>query len=115
MFLAVFFVVAQLAQNFLSDEYGLVAGGVAAGLLLFALSPLQRIAEGVANTAMPGVKSFNEMSHAERLEAYLRSARIAWADGAIDRSERAMLDGLRETLGLSTEETTRLESEAARS
>ncbi|MBI4394019.1 MAG: hypothetical protein HY556_09530 [Euryarchaeota archaeon] len=114
MFLAVFFVVAQLAQNFLSDEYGLVVGGVAAGLMLFALSPLQRVAEDVANAAMPGVKSFNEMSHPERLAAYLRSAKIAWADGAIDRSERAMLDGLRETLGLSTDEATRLESEASR-
>lgn len=112
-FLAVFFVVAQLAQAYLTSEYGLLLGGVSAGLLLFVLSPLQRLAERVAETAMPGVKPASAMDQSERLRAYLESARVAWADGVLDKSERAMLERLRETLGLSLEDASRLEREAA--
>ncbi|MBI4394286.1 MAG: hypothetical protein HY556_10920 [Euryarchaeota archaeon] len=112
-FLAVFFVVAQLVQNALGEVYGWLVGGVAAGLLLFALSPLQRIAEQVAHAALPGAKPIAAMNRDERLLVYRDTARVVWADGAIDRNERAMLDKLRETLGLTREEASVIESEAA--
>jgi hypothetical protein len=114
VFLVVFFVVAQLAQNVLSAEFGLVAGGVAAGLLLFAISPLQRFAERVADTAMPGVKGVGDMTPSERTVVYREAARQAWSDGHLDASERAMLDRLRGTLRLGTDEASRLESEASK-
>ena len=113
-FLAVFFVVAQLAQNYLAGVYGWLAGGVAAGLLIFALSPLQHFAERVANAAMPGVRSIAEMAHPERLDLYREQAGLMWADGVIDRQERALLDSLRKRLGLSHEEAASIESEASR-
>lgn len=113
IFLAVFFVVAQVAQTYLTGEYGLVLGGISAGLLLFALAPLQRFAERVADAAMPGVKSVNELTHPERLALYREQARAAWADGVLDKSERNLLDNLRTRLGLSEEEAHRLEREAA--
>jgi hypothetical protein len=112
IFVAVFFVVAQVAQTFLTAEYGLLLGGASAGLLLFALNPLQRLAESVANVAMPGVRSVVEMNHPERSALYREHARIAWADGAVDKNERMLLNHLREGLGLSAEEALRLETEA---
>lgn len=113
-FLAVFLVVGQLAQNYFTQGLGLLAGGVAAGLMLFALSPLQRFAEKVADTALPNVKSAGEMSHPERSDTYRRMARAAWADGNLSRDERNLLDQLREQLELSRDEAARLESEASR-
>jgi len=40
---------------------------------------------------------------------------FAWADGTIDRSERAMLDRLRVRLGLSAEDAMAAEAKASRS
>lgn len=39
------FITAQVAQNFLSDEFGLLMGGVVAGVVVFAAFPLQHLAE----------------------------------------------------------------------
>ena len=60
IFAASFFVAAVTAENFLTDRYGWVVGGVAAGLLLFALTPLQRFSEHVADRAMPHVRDDSE-------------------------------------------------------
>jgi hypothetical protein len=114
VFLAVFFIVAQLAQSYLSSELGLLAGGVAAGLMLFALTPLQRFAERVADTAMPGVKAASAMSAAERVQVYRDAAHEAWSDGVLERNERALLDKLQQSLRLSRDEAMRIEQEAAR-
>jgi hypothetical protein len=112
LFVAVFFIVAQLAQNVLSDQLGLVVGGVAAGLMLFALAPLQRFAERVADVAMPGVRSPGELGSSERAAMYREWARIAWADGAMSADERRLLDAARGRLGLSHEDASRIEREA---
>jgi hypothetical protein len=114
VFIGVFLVVTQVAQNYLS-QYGVLAGGIAAGVLLFALTPLQRFAERVADTAMPDVKAVSEMSGAERLAVYRDAAVQAWEDGTLDRSERALLDRLQKSLRLRPEEAMRVEQDAARS
>lgn len=114
VFLAVFFVVAQLVQNYFQTNLNWAVGGVAAGLLLFALNPLQHLAERVANTAMPGVKSIRDMSDPEKTNLYEDQVRFAWSDGMIDRSERLMLDNLRRRLGLDAEAAAAIETEYAR-
>jgi hypothetical protein len=113
VFLAVFFIVAQLAQNYLSSELGLLAGGVAAGLMLFALTPLQRFAERVADTAMPGVKPVGAMSHDDRVALYRDQLRAAWADGTLTQDERRMLAIARERLRITDAEAMRCEREVA--
>jgi hypothetical protein len=112
MFLAVFFIVGQLVQNFLSKELDLIAGAVAAGLMLFALSPLQKVAQRVADAAMPGVKAVGEMTPDERLRIYREAVQGAWADGVMTHDERDMLDRLCASLGLHDSEAKRVEREA---
>lgn len=114
VFIGLFFVVSESAAAFFSDRVGTYLGIVAAGTLVFAIAPLQHFAQRVADRAMPGVKAVEEMSPDERLILYHQQAAAAWGDGAIDRSERALLDKLREGLGLSGEEAARIESAAAR-
>ncbi|MGQ0536670.1 MAG: hypothetical protein ACT4PT_11435, partial [Methanobacteriota archaeon] len=109
-FIAVFFIAAQLAQNYLTESLGWAVGGIMAGLLLFAIAPIQRIAERVAHVAVPDAKATREMTEDERADVYLEAARLAWADGAMSRDERALLDGLRAKLGLSPDATARLET-----
>lgn len=89
-FVAVFFVVAQIAQTFLSETYGLVVGGTAAGLLLFAIAPLQRLAERVAARAVPVVGHAPPPSPEEsdrRLRVYRRAVRHALRDGLTPEEE----------------------------
>ncbi|MBI4394017.1 MAG: hypothetical protein HY556_09520 [Euryarchaeota archaeon] len=52
-FIAVFFIASEAAQAFFAGSLGPYVGIVAAGALVFALAPLQRAADRVANAAMP--------------------------------------------------------------
>jgi hypothetical protein len=111
IFLGVFFVVAQIAQGYLQQTQGYVVAGVATGALLLAIRPLERLADRVANAAVPGAA---RLSRDDRSRVYLEAAREAWADGSISRDERAMLDRTRTALGITADEALRLEGEAAR-
>jgi hypothetical protein len=114
-FIGVFFVVSESASSFFATSgLGTYLGIAAAGLLVFALAPLQRAAEKVASAAMPGVKAPSEMSLDERARVFLEAARACWADGNLSRDERQVLDRLRESLNLPEHEAMRLEREAAR-
>lgn len=113
VFLAVFLVATQVAENYL-DAYGVLLGGVAAGLLLFFLGPIQRGAERLAQTAIPAAKRPADMTADERLAIYRTQAQIAWQDGKVDRKDREMLLSLRGQLGLSAEAAEAAELEAMR-
>jgi hypothetical protein len=108
-FLAVFIVFQQLIQAVSNEFFGAIGGAVAAGLLLFALTPLQRWADRVSYRAVPG--SAKRGSHAERLHIYREQLEVAWADGRLTAKERLLFSNLQERLGLSAEEAARLESE----
>lgn len=117
VFIGVFFVVSEGAQQFLADDQaGLGLGpylGIAAtGLLVFALAPLQQAAERLATAAVPGAKAVGEMSRDERAELYRAMTRTAWQDGVLDRNERALLKELQQRLALTPAEAERLEAEA---
>lgn len=86
-FVAVFLVVAQLAQNFFGQVYGWALGGVTAGLLLFVLAPIQRVAERIANAAMPGVQDSESWRSNRKADAYRFAVRMALADGVLTREE----------------------------
>lgn len=96
VFLGVFFVAAELAQNFLSNEYGWALGGLTAGLLLFAISPIQRVAERVASVAVPTVLTRDE----KKRDLYGLAVSVALADGLVTREEERHLARLAEELHL---------------
>lgn len=112
IFLAVFVVVAQVAQNLLEGAFGWLAGGAAAGVLVFALAPIQRAAERVARAAMPATQDTPEYRLVKKREVYLAALDGALADGTISEKERAALARIADQLGLTVSETVALEREA---
>ncbi|HVM45503.1 MAG TPA: hypothetical protein VM582_06165 [Candidatus Thermoplasmatota archaeon] len=114
IFVAAFFVASELSAQLFSDYTGsAVAGILTAGLLVFALTPLQAFAERVALAAVPDARPPQAWTPQERAEFYREQARLAWADGALTREERRMLDAARARLGLSHEDAARIEAETA--
>jgi len=117
VFLLILFIVAQLTESYAErfvGQFGWLLGAVAAGALLFALEPLQRWTRRVAEAAVPSTATTSTGGALDPREVYREAARIAWADGMLDRSERAILDGLASRLGLNVDETVRIEREASR-
>lgn len=111
-FLAVVFVVAQLVQAFAGLMFGAIAGAVAAGLLLVAIHPLQRMAERVSDAAMPHVSDTAEYRTVRKREVYLAAVESAMDDGEITDKERNVLATLADQLGLGVKETVEIERAA---
>ncbi|MHB8603861.1 MAG: hypothetical protein ACYDCK_01295 [Thermoplasmatota archaeon] len=97
--LAVLFIVAQVAQNFLASQYGLILGGVVAGAFLFAAHPLQRALEHGFGRAAREPRGAALMGSAAR-EQYKTALRLALHDGAITRAEERYLAKLAQQLGV---------------
>lgn len=109
-FVAVFFVISEAAATVLGDTTGSQYWGIAgAGLLVFAIAPLQRLAERLSDKALPGVKPIMDMDDAERAFAYGEAVKAAWADGVLSRDERALLDRLGQSLKLDDARAARIE------
>ena len=102
-FIAVFFVVSEGAATVLSDQLGALAGLLATGLLVFALAPLQRSAERLANAALPAVQDTPEYRAYRQLQIYGEALTDAHAKGPITPVGRLALEKLRESLGLAEE------------
>jgi hypothetical protein len=118
IFLAAFFVVNKVTENlvasrFENDQVGIYAGGVVAGLLLFAISPLQKVADRLSRAVVPSAGPVSGMAHSERIDLYRQQAALVWSDGTMGPKERTLLDALRTRLAIPLEDATRLESEAA--
>jgi hypothetical protein len=110
IFLGVFFVTTQLAQNFLSTEYGWAYGGAVAGLMLFAISPMQRVAERVAATAVPARTEATGLE-GRKAEIYKAALEGALQDGVVTDRERTMLQRLQLELGIANAEARTLEAD----
>lgn len=97
--LAALFIVAQVAQNFFAAEYGLLMGGVVAGAVVFAASPLQRAME-----ARSASRSTSPTAHtvpvARRERTYRNALRLAMRDRKLTAAEEAHLFELAEDLGI---------------
>lgn len=98
-FLAVFFVVSEGAQLLFAGFAGSeLLGILAAGALLFGLAPIQRMADRIAERAVPDAGQSPEATGAQR---YRTAVETALADGVITREEERYLAELAEELGLS--------------
>lgn len=97
VFFGIFIIVAQLAQNFLSESLGWMMGGLVAGVMLFAIAPIQRLAERVAVTAVPLHAAAKED---RQVELYRMALALALSDRVITRDEERHLARLAEKLGV---------------
>jgi hypothetical protein len=110
LFLALFFIVGQMVERSF-EGYGWLAGSIVAGLALFAIQPMQRLGERLASTVLPEPSLRKD----KRLEIYGEQLRLVWEDGYMGSKERLLLDQLRNQLGITHEQASKLETEAAQS
>jgi uncharacterized membrane protein YebE (DUF533 family) len=97
--LLAFLVVSRIAANYL-NEAGAVAGGVAVGVMMFGLAPVQKAAERLADKALPQVNDSAEYLTFKKLEVYQAAVESAAQWGRIDDRGRALLDELARRLAL---------------
>jgi hypothetical protein len=111
VFLAVMFVISEGASQFLSDELGKVTGLLAAGVLMFFLTPLQRFAERVASTAMPNTQNTPEYAVFRKMQVYEAAVAEAQQEGGISPKERSLLVRLCDSLEISVSDAEAIELE----
>jgi hypothetical protein len=116
IFVAVFFVVSQLIEVLAGEAFGAVLGAIAAGVLLFAIHPLQRLADRISDRAMPTVRP-NDPAYVlrKKRETYRNAYAVAWADGHLTQKDMRLLTEFKEALGLPDKEYAAIEKEWAKS
>jgi hypothetical protein len=122
-FVALFLIVSKLGETVAQSAFqgqgplwGTLMGAVAAGLLLFALRPLERMGEKVAETVLPGDRPGKRRSGGPAsLKHYREQVELVWSDGIMGLRERTLLEDLRNRLGISPEDALRIEHETAQS
>ena len=111
IFVALMFFISEAASTFLSAELGNLAGLLAAAVLMFFLSPLQRFADRVASAAMPNTKNTPEYAAFRKMQVYESALAEAQHEGGISDRERALLVRLRDSLGISEADAETIERE----
>lgn len=99
LFITAFFVASEVAQRYFEASVGPYLGIVAAGGLVFALAPLQRLTDRLADAALPGGASAPSTS-AGRERAYLAAWRIALRAGPVRPGDEEELMHLADELGI---------------
>ncbi len=101
VFIATFFVAGELAESFFGEILGSQYVGVlAAGLLVFFLAPIQRVADQIAARAVPADSGPVPL---DAEETYRVTVGKFLADGEINRSEERHLARLAARLGIDAE------------
>lgn len=108
---AIIFVLTEAADRFLSAELGGFAGLLAAALVVFFLAPLQRFAERVASATMPGTKQTPEYIAFRKMQVYEAAFLEAEQEGGVSEKERALLNRLRESLGITESDAEAIETD----
>ncbi|HVM45331.1 MAG TPA: hypothetical protein VM582_05295 [Candidatus Thermoplasmatota archaeon] len=113
-YVALFFVASESAAAALGERWGTYVGILAAGLLVFAFAPLQRLAQRVSDVIMPGVADTAVYQDRRKEEVYRAAVEETLADGSVTLKERKVLLRLQEELGLDPASAHRLEAEVVR-
>lgn len=111
IFVAIMFIISEGAAQFLEAELGSIAGLLAAAVVMFFLAPLQRFSEKVAAAAMPNTENTPEYKTFRKMKVYESAVSDAQAEGGISSKERALLDVLRDSLGISESDAKAIEDE----
>lgn len=107
-----FFVLSEALEALMPVE-GLIPGLLAAGLVVLALRPVYRLVRRAVERVMPGVERSSAYITTRRAEIYRAALEGAAEDGRVTSSERAILERLREQLGLEDGVARLLETEVA--
>ena len=111
IFVALMFLISEGASTFLSAELGNVAGLLAAAVVMFFLTPLQRLADRVAGAAMPNTNNTPEYISYRKMKVYEAALTEALQDDGISNKERSLLKHLRDSLEISSADAEALEIE----
>lgn len=109
-FVAVFFVASEATEAVLETQLGPVVGLLAAGGMALASEPLGRVSQRVADAVMPGVTASPGYLDSRKEQVYRSACEGSLEDGAVTTRERRLLLHLRESLGLTEEQTAAIES-----
>ena len=108
---AIMFVLSEGAERLLSSELGEGTGLLAAALVVFLLTPLQRFAERVATVAMPNTQNTSEYTSFRKMQVYEEAITEAQFEAGISEKERALLVRLRDSLGISESDAEAIEND----
>jgi hypothetical protein len=103
---------SEILESIIPVQGNVLGVAVALGVVA-ALRPIQRIAERIVGTLLPGVKVTADQLEARKLEVYRAALEGALQDGRITERERDILGRLREELGIAPAEAV-AEEEAVR-
>lgn len=110
-FVATFFVISELASNYLSNQFGTIIGVLATGALVFLLDPIQRTAERISNAAMPNTVDTPEYEMFRKLQVYEAAVRSALEDGIISERQRRVLDSMLQSMNIDITNAQRIEND----
>jgi hypothetical protein len=108
-FVAVFFFVSEGVQTFLSVQLGNFLGVGAASLLVFFIAPLRRVADRVANFAVPGARSSSDYEAFRKLQVYHAALEGVYSDNQVTAKERLILQHLKSAMDIADADAERLE------
>lgn len=109
--IATVYFTSETADRLLSNQLGPWPGLIAAALVVYFLAPLQRIAERVANRAMPETVSTPEYLAYRKMQVYEAALTEALGGDGISEKERAILTRLRDSLGVSADDARAMEDD----
>jgi hypothetical protein len=110
VFTGAFFTGSELLERIVPVE-GTILGLIVAGTIVLVLRPVHRFAETFASRVMRGVQDTPAYVESRKNEVYRATFEGTLEDGAITKRERAVLDRLREQLGISLDEAELIERE----
>jgi hypothetical protein len=113
-FLAVFFFVSEGVQTFLSVQLGNFLGVAAAALLVFFIAPLRRVADRVADFAVPVPRSSSDYEAFRKLQIYHAALEGVYSDNQVAAKERLILERLKGALDIAHADAERLERDMRR-
>lgn len=110
VFVALFFLISEGAASLLSERFGTVVGLLGATLVVFLVSPLHRLIEWLSGQVVPANEG-SEYRAYRKLQLYAVAVEDALAYGDIGPAQRSLLDRLRESLNVSSEDARRIEAD----
>lgn len=111
-FVAAYFLVSEIAANYLSSQLGTVLGLTCTAALIFFLEPIQRAAQRLTDAAMPNTRATPEYESYRKLQVYEAALQTALENGEVSERERQVLNTLIQSMGIDANAAEALERDA---